>query len=129
MEATVPFLHDDVLDDGLQVLTDDTTILHYCSDEPVDFADAGALSLGSKANPTVSAPQARAGLSAPPDGRMVTVSAVGDGAATATGTITHYALVDGTRLLAAQAVATPTAVNNLDVITSGAFDIGIPAPI
>ena len=127
----MPFLHDDVYDNGLQVLTDDTTTLHYCSDEPVDFADAGALSLGNKASPTVSAPQSRAGVSAPPDGRMVTVSAVGDGTATATGTISHYALVDNgtSRLLAAQAVAVPTAVNNLDDITSGAFNIGIPGPI
>lgn len=127
----MPFLHDDVMDNGLQVLTDDVTTLHYCSAEPIDFADAGTLSLGNKSGPTVSAPQSRAGISAPPDGRMVTVSAIGDGAATATGTITHYALTDtGTsRLLAAQAVAVPMAVENLDTITSGAFNIGIPAPI
>jgi len=127
----MPFLHDDVLDNGLQVLTDDVTTIHYCSAEPDDFADAGALSLGNKSGPTVGAPEPRALISAPPDGRKVVVSAVGDGVATATGTISHWALTDtGTsRLLAAGPVGQPFSVNDTDVITSGPFDIGIPAPV
>ena len=127
----MPFLHDDVYDNGLQVLTDDTSLLHYCSAEPVDYADAVALSLGNKSSPVVGAPEDRAPLSSPPDGRKVTISAITDGAATATDTISHYALVDvgGTRLLAAQAVVTPQPVNNTDTITSPAFEIGIPGPV
>jgi hypothetical protein len=80
------YIHPDVLDDGLQVLTDEVDTLHYCSAEPTSYATAVSLSLGNKATPTVGAPAA-----ATPTGRRVIVSAVVDGAATAAGNITQTA--------------------------------------
>jgi hypothetical protein len=118
-------LHNDVLDNGLFVLTDDANALHWCSAEPADYADALALSLGNRASPTVSAPGARA-----PSGRKVTVAAVMNGDGTGDGTITHWALLDtvGERLLAAAPVDVPKATNIGDTITSAAFELGIPGP-
>lgn len=120
------YLHSDILDNGLQVLTDDVDELHYCSQEPASYAEVATYSLGLKASPTVSAPEA-----GDPSGRQVTVSAVVDGAASADGTITHYALVDTntSRLLAANEVAESKAVVELDTITSDAFAIGLPGVI
>jgi hypothetical protein len=117
-------LHDDVLDDGLQALTDATSkVLHICSAEPSSFANVASVTLGNKTPPTVGAPEARAG-----SGRKVVVSAITDGAVTATATATHYAIVDGSRLLAANTLAASQGVTDGNVFTLAAFDIGIPAP-
>jgi hypothetical protein len=120
------FLHDDILDDGLQVLTDDANALHICSQEPATYAEATTTyTLGNKAVPTVSAPGDRT-----PSGRKVTVSAITDGEVTATDTATHWALVDtvGERLLATNTLGAGQAVTDGNVFTLAAFDIGIPDP-
>lgn len=119
------FLNDRVLDLGLTILDTEANVLHYCSSLPSDYAGTLTASLGSKTSLSVGSPAARS-----PSGRKVTVAAVTNGAATANGTITHYALVDSanSRLLAAQTVAVSKTVNNGDTITSPAFDIGIPGP-
>lgn len=125
------FLHDDVMDGGLQVLTDDIDSLHFCTSEPIDYADALANSVGNKASPTVSAPQFRAGFSAPPDGRMVLIDAVAGITPTGSGVISHWAVLDtiGSRLLATNNVVLPTQVNiDDDDITASSFEIGIPTP-
>ena len=116
------YLNPRVLDLGLNVLTTETTRLHFCSAEPTNYAQAVSLSLGSKASPTVGAPADRT-----PSGRKVTIAAVSDGAATAAGDITHFALVDGTnsRLLAAGTVAAARSAVSADTITSTAFDVGL----
>ncbi len=117
------YLNPRVLDLGLNVLTTETTRLHFCSAEPTNYAQAVSLSLGSKASPSVGAPADRT-----PSGRKVTVAAVSDGAATANGSVTHYALVDGTnsRLLATREMKDGRTVATGDTITSPAFDVGIP---
>ncbi|RLP22269.1 hypothetical protein [Mesorhizobium sp. YM1C-6-2] len=114
------YIHPDVLDNGLAVLTADVDTLHYCSAEPTSYATAVSLSLGSKSTPTVGSPTA-----ASPKGRRVIVSAVVDGAATGTGNITHWALVDAgaSKLLAVGALVEPMAVAAADVITSEAFSV------
>jgi hypothetical protein len=119
------FLNDRVLDNGLTVLDTEVTGIHYCSSLPSDYAGTLTASLGNKTGISVGSPAARS-----PSGRKVTVAAVTNGSATASGTITHYALVDSvnSRLLAAQTVAVSKVVNNGDTITSPAFDIGIPGP-
>lgn len=118
-------LADRVLDLGLTVLDTEPTALHICSSEPATFAAVAGVTLGSKATPAIGAPVART-----PSGRKVTVSAITDGAVTANGTASHYAIVDATnsRLLAAAALAAPQAVTNGNVFTLAAFDIGIPGP-
>lgn len=121
----MPFIHSDVLDNGLQVLTDDVDALHICDSEPATFAEVGTKTLGNKATPTVGAPGART-----PSGRKVTVSAITDGEVTGTDAATHWALVDaaGSKLLAAGALSAPQAVTNGNTFTLGAFDVGIPGP-
>ena len=101
--------------------------LVICLAMPTTYTEANATyALGSKITPTISAPQART-----PDGRKVVVSAITDGAVSATGTATHFAILDtaGSRLLAAQALASTQSVTAGNTFTLGAVDIGIPAAV
>jgi hypothetical protein len=119
------FLSDDVLDDGLQVLTDDANILHICSAQPADFAGIAAVTLGNKPTPTVGAP-----TNGTTSGRKVVVSAITDGEVTGTDTATHWALADsvGSRLLAANTLSSSQAVTDGNTFTLDAIDIEIPDP-
>jgi hypothetical protein len=122
----VPFLNDRVFDNGLTVLDTEADKLTICSAEPATYTEANAtFALGAKTSPTVGAPAART-----PSGRKVTVSAITDGSVSATGTASHYALVDtvNSRLLAAGALSASQSVTNGNTFTLTAFDIGIPAP-
>ncbi|TPI10280.1 hypothetical protein [Mesorhizobium sp. B4-1-1] len=114
-----------VLDSGLSVLVANGNRLHICSAEPTDYATAVSLSLGTKNTPTISAIGART-----PSGRKVTVSAITNGAVSANGNASHWAIVDtvNSRLLAAKPLDATLAVNNGDTFTLPAFDIGIPGP-
>jgi hypothetical protein len=120
----MPYLHPDVLDSGLNVLTSASSkVLHICPSEPADRSAAISSSLGNKTGFTIGSPANRS-----PSGRKVTTGAVSDGSVTATGTASHYAIIDGTRLLAAGALQSSQAVTSGNAFTLGAFDIGIPAP-
>lgn len=117
------YINDYVLDNGLTVLDSDVTTLVICSDMPTTFAEANATyKLGSKSSPTVSAPADAT------SGRKVTVSAITDGSVSATGTATHFALIDGgnSRLLVAQALASSQAVTSGNTFTLGAIEINFP---
>ncbi|MCK9513580.1 MAG: hypothetical protein M0R28_20460 [Pigmentiphaga sp.] len=122
------YLNDRVLDLGLNVLTTEANALHICSAEPSTYAQAtDTLSLGVITTPTVPVPAAGT-----PDGRAVTIApiATSTGEVTATGTATHYALVDttGERLLAVVAATSPQAVTEGNTWgTTGAITIRIPA--
>ncbi|RUW41528.1 hypothetical protein EOA37_09715 [Mesorhizobium sp. M2A.F.Ca.ET.015.02.1.1] len=119
------YLNPLVLDNGVQYLKDHANRLHICSAEPADYAGTLTVSLGTKNTPAVSVPGDRA-----PSGRKVTISAITDGAVSANGDASHWALVDtvNSRLLAAKALDAVLAVNNGDTFTLPAFDIGIPGP-
>ena len=121
------FLHDDILDDGLQVLTDDANALHICSQEPATYAEATTTyTLGNKTSPAIAAPSDRAG-----GGREVVVSAISDGEVTGTGTATHWAIVKTTateELLATGALNASQAVTDGNTFTLTQFAIGIPDP-
>lgn len=118
------YLNDDVLDDGIQVLTDNVNALYICSQEPTTRTEAvTTYALGTKASPTVAAP-----ADGSPDGRSVTVSAVTDGTVSGSGDATHYALVDGTRLLAAGALNATVAITSGNTFTLTAFTVRIPDP-
>jgi len=120
------YLHDDILDDGLQTLTDNVEELHVCSQEPITYTEAKTTyTLGNKSAPAVGAPENRS-----PNGRKVVVSAITDGSITSTGTTTHYALVDNTntKLLAAGSLTASQAVTSGNPFTLTAIDIGIPDP-
>lgn len=119
-------LHDRVFDNGLTVLDTEADKLYITNAEATTYTQAiTTYALGVKNTPTVSAPADRTG-----GGREVTVSAITDGSVTATGTATHYALVDSSnsRLLAAGALTASQSVTNGNPFTLTSFKIGIPDP-
>lgn len=121
------YLHPDVLDNGLGIIDTAGNKLTICSALPSTYTEANATyALGNKTTPTISAPQART-----PDGRKVVVSAITDGTVSASGTASHFAILDtsGSRLLAAQALASTQSVTSGNTFTLGAVDVGIPGAI
>jgi len=116
------YIHDDVLDDGLQTLTDDVTELHICSALPSDRADCLTKSLGQKTSPTVNAPSAYSS----PSGRQVVVDEITDGDVDGTGTASHWALISGSLLLAAQTLSSGVSVTSGHKFTLDEFFIAIP---
>jgi hypothetical protein len=118
------YLHDDVLDDGLQTITDNAERLVITSSLPANYAAVAAVTLGEKANPTVGAPENGAS-----NGRRVRVSSFTDGEVTATGTATHWCLVDDTtdRLLAAQTL-TSQVVTDGNPFSLPELSVTIPDP-
>ena len=119
-------LGDRVFDNGLTVLDTEADKLYICSAQPTTYTQAATTyALGVKATPTVSAPADRTG-----GGREVTVSAITDGSVTASGTATHYALVDqsNSRLLATGSLSSSQAVTSGNTFTLTSFKIGIPDP-
>lgn len=84
------FLNDLVFDNGLNYLVNNTTTLFICSQEPTTYVEASATyALGEKVGPVVNNP-----VNGTTSGRKVIVDGVVDGTVTASGTATHYALVD-----------------------------------
>jgi len=118
------FLDDAVLDSGLSALTGiSSPVLHICSAEPTNRTEALSLSLGNKAGITIGSPGDRTG-----GGRKVTISAITDGEVTATDEATSWAIIDGSKLWAANDLAAPQNVTDGNTFTLPAFDIGIPDP-
>ena len=108
----------DILDAALVELAE-ATLIHICSAEPADYAAVAGVSLGSAAC-SVGAPAGNGTLS-----RKATVAAVTAGTVTANGTATHYAIVDGSRLLVAKVLQASKAVVTGSPWTMGAFDIPV----
>lgn len=121
----MPFLHNDVFDNGLNVIDANTENLYITDEEVSVFANLAAATLGVKAAPTIAAPSDRGG-----GGREVVVSAITDGTVSATGTASHYALVDdsASKILAAGPLNAPQGVTNGNVFTLTQFAVGIPDP-
>ena len=120
-------LNNKVFDDGLNTLTNDTDQLNICSAEPTTYAEAtSTYSLGAESSPSVGSPQDRTG-----GGREVVVAAISSASVTATGTATHYALVDTvtSTLLATGSLSASQAVSSGDSFTLTSFAIGIPDPV
>lgn len=118
------FLHNDVYDSGLSVLDTATATLHLCSAQPTTLAEATTtFGLGNKAGISIGAPQAHT------TGHKVIVAAITGGSITGSGTASHYAIVDGARLLAANVLASLQVVTAGNTFSLGAIDIAIPAPV
>ena len=119
-------LGDRVFDAGLSALDTEANKVLVTSQEASTYTEANATyALGNSTSLSIAAPSDRTG-----GGRKVTVAAVSDGSITATGTATHYAIVDTTnsRLLATAALTASQAVTNGNTFTLASFDIGIPDP-
>jgi hypothetical protein len=116
---------DYIFDLALSELDTATTTLHICSAEPANFAGIAGVQLGTKTALSIGAPAART-----PTGRKVTVATFSDGAVSATGTATYWAISKaGTTLMATGALAASQAVTNGNAFTLPAFDIGFPQAV
>ena len=119
-------LNDRVFDNGLTVLDTEANAVHITSQEATTYTEAtSTYTLGNSTSLSIGAPGDRSG-----GGRKVTVAAITDGSVTATGTGTHYALVDtsNTRLLATGSLTASQSVTSGNTFTLATFDIGIPDP-
>jgi hypothetical protein len=119
-------LNDRVLDNGLTVLDTEADKIVITSQAATTYAEANATyALGNSTSLSIAAPTDRGA-----GGREVVVAAVSDGAVTATGTASHYAIIDtvNSRLLAVSTLTTSQAVTNGNTFTLSSISIGIPDP-
>lgn len=115
-----------MFDNGLTVLDTEANRLDITSQEATTYANAtSTYSLGNSTSLSIAAPSDRAA-----GGREVVVAAISDGSVTATGTATHYAIVDtvNSRLLATGSLTASQPVTSGNTFTLGSFTIGIPDP-
>lgn len=120
-------LNDRVFDNGLTVLDTEANKILITSSEATNYTQANSTyALGNSTSLSIGAPADRSG-----GGRQVTIAAITDGAVTATGTATHYAIVDTVngRLLATGALSASQAVTNGNTFTLTSTTIGIPDPV
>ncbi len=119
-------LNNRVFDNGLTTLDTEANKVLVTSQEASTYAEANSTyALGNSTSLSIGAPADRSG-----GGRKVTVASITDGSVSATGTATHYALVDtnNSRLLATGALTASQAVTSGNTFTLATFDIGIPDP-
>lgn len=114
------YLSNTVLDGGLEELQT-ATELRICTALPADRAAAISTSLATVSTPPVNAPDNH-----PSGGRRVTIDSISGGNVTVTGTATHWALINGTELLAAAELITPRDVGAGSTLTLGAVAIRFP---
>jgi hypothetical protein len=119
-------LNDRVFDNGLTVLDTEANKIVITSQEATTYAEANATyALGDSTSLSIGAPQDRAA-----GGREVVVAAISDGSITATGTATHYAILDtvNSRLLATGSLSASQAVTSGNTFTLSSTTVGIPDP-
>lgn len=118
----MPFISDEIFDQGLDYADTNGTRIDICSSEPTTYAQAtSTVSLGNKTGLNTGATQNGA-----TDGRRVIVPAIMDGSVTGTGTATHWALTDGTGvLLATGSLSASQAVTSGNTFTLDAISITI----
>ena len=121
-------LHTDVLDNGLSVLNSATTTIHITSQEATANSGANLYSLGS-ASISIGAPTTRYDSNNAQDGRKVVAPSITGASVATSGTASHYAIVDSTRLLATGSLTGGgQAVTSGNTFSLATFDIGIPDP-
>lgn len=119
-------ISDYVLDAALSKLDTEADRIDITSQEAATYAEAtSTYTLGNSTSLAFGAPQ-----DGDTSGRKVTAGAITDGNVTASGTATHFAIVDvsATRLLATGSLTTPQAVTSGNSFTISAFDVEIPDP-
>jgi len=122
-------ISDYVLDAALSKLDTEANAIYICSLEPTTYTAATVTNaLGSAtgaAYPGIGAP-----ADGTPNGRAVTASAVTSGTVSATGTASHFAIVDtvNSRLLATGSLSATQAVTSGNTFTLTSFTVRIPDP-
>ena len=106
----MPYLNDEVFDQGLDYADTNGTRIDICSQEPTSYTEAtSTYTLGNKTGLNTGATEAGA-----TDGRRVIVPAITDGTVSGTGTASHWALTDGSAILVATG-----ALSSTQAVTSG----------
>ena len=119
-------LGDRVFDNGLSVLDTEANKVLVTSQEATTYTEANSTyALGNSTSLSIGAPADRSG-----GGREVTAASITDGSITATGTATHYAVLDTTnsRLLATGSLTASQSVTSGNTFNLASFAIGIPDP-
>jgi hypothetical protein len=119
-------LNDRVFDNGLTILDTEANKIVITSQEATTYTEANATyALGDSTSLSIAAPSDRAA-----GGREVVVAAITDGSVTATGTASHYAIIDtvNSRLLATSTLTNGQAVTDGNTFTLSSVSIGIPDP-
>jgi flagellar hook protein FlgE len=113
-------LHDDLKDLALNGITGSLEF-HLCSSNPANRAAVTSTTLGNKASPVIGS----VSDSSSPAGRKRTIAAISDGTVTTTGTATHWAIIDGTKMLASGSLGSSQALAAPGTFTTDAADIVI----
>jgi hypothetical protein len=119
-------LNDRVFDNGLTILDTEANKIVITSQEATTYTEANATyALGDSTSLSIAAPSDRAA-----GGREVVVAAITDGSVTATGTASHYAIIDtvNSRLLATSTLTANQAVTSGNTFTLSTVSISIPDP-
>ena len=118
----MPYINDEVFDQGLDYADTNGTRIDICSQEPVSYAEAtSTYTLGNKTGLNTGATEAGA-----TDGRRVIVPAITDGSVTGTASATHWALTNGSSvLIATGALTSPQSVTSGNTFTLDAISITI----
>jgi hypothetical protein len=124
------YIHDDVFDEGLDLINGAATKLHILSTAAeLTFTNVALYTLGEKDISAITNPNS---ITGPADrtagGREVTIVEITDGAVTATGTATYFAIVDASRVLVSGPISGSQVVTSGNIFTLSAFTIGIPDP-
>ena len=119
-------VHDDVLDAALNYIKNNTDKLVACSAQPTTYTEANS----TYALADVAVSSSDFTVADDTSGRKVTAAQQDDVDVDATGSITHYALLDtGSSKLLFVTTATSKAVEAGDKITINAFDINLQDPV
>ena len=122
----MPFINDEVFDQGLDYADTNGTRIDICSTDPSGtYATVTANTLGNDTVNTGVTTDAATGT-----GRRVTVPAITAGSVTGTGTATHWALTNGTdTVVASGSLSASQAVTSGNTFTLDAIDIIIRDPV
>jgi len=121
-------LSSNVNDFGLDYIATDigdvALVVHITSAAATSYATAVSLSLGNEADITTTGPAPGA------TGRKITIDAIPAGDVTGNGTVTHWALTDGSSILIAVGpLSASQVVTTGNTFTLTAIDIEIPAVV
>lgn len=119
-------ISDYVLDAALSKLDTEADRIDITSQEAATYAEAtSTYTLGNSTSLSFGAP-----TDGDTSGRKTVAAAITDGSVTATGTATHFAIVDvsATRLLATGSLTASQSVTTGNTFTLASFDVEIPDP-
>lgn len=122
----MPFINDEVFDQGLDYADTNGTRIDICSTDPGGtYATVTANTLGNDTVNTGVTTNAATGT-----GRRVTVPAITAGSVTGTGTATHWALTNATdTVIASGPLSSSQSVTSGNTFTLDAIDIIIRDPV